>query len=198
LSEALRQVPCSRGTVAVVWAKNHRTPILKIHRASSASINHLKIEHHLQENRPVQKKRRVGDEAMQSYIQGGSNSVNAIQNEQALIFDTATFNTLLYDWVITEGIRFHRIESPTLHASMTYPQQSVKEQLLVVPYCRVGFCRVVSCRIVPYRAVSCRIVPCRDNLVICRKGVYTDYCAKALTTSNCAVCGCILQLTQST
>jgi hypothetical protein len=99
-------------------------------------------------------KRRIGDEAMQSYIQGGSNPVNAIQNEQALIFDTATFNTLLYDWVITEGIRFHQIESPTLHASMTYPQQSVKEQLLVVPYCRVGFCRAVSCRIVPYRAVS--------------------------------------------
>jgi hypothetical protein len=77
--------------------KKLRTSVFKLDRASSASINHLKIEHRLEEHEPVQKKRRIGDGAMKSYVQSGSNPVNAAQNEQALKFDTATFKTLLYE-----------------------------------------------------------------------------------------------------
>lgn len=76
--------------------------------------------HCVGEHGPVVKRRRVGDGAMDVYLSGGLDPVVATQNELALDFDSASFRTLLYDWIVTESVSFRQLESPKLRALLSY------------------------------------------------------------------------------
>lgn len=66
---------------------------------------------------------------MDVYLSGSLDPVVATQNELALDFDSASFKTLLYDWIITENVSFYQLESPKLHALLQYLQPRSEKHL---------------------------------------------------------------------
>jgi hypothetical protein len=98
--------------------------VFKMTNSTSSAVDHMKRAHYLAEDGPVAKRRRVGDGAIDAFLEGhlanGADPVTAAQNEEAIQFTSARFKTLLYDWIITESISFRQLESPKLHALLAY------------------------------------------------------------------------------
>lgn len=100
--------------------KSQRKHWFKTDKATSSCNDHMEKQHSLKENGPSQRLKRL--KMTDGSVQNGYDEKTKVQNEAAVEYDQFEFKTLLYDWIITDGISFHQVESVKLKALLAYLQ----------------------------------------------------------------------------